>query len=373
MRGDLALLVAGRDAAVTESNPPFVSVVIPFYNEEENIRPMHRGVSEALEKVEGEYEVIAVDDGSTDRTLALLEEVHHEDPRWTILTLRRNFGQTAALTAGFDYARGEVIVTLDGDLQNDPGDIPRLLELINESDVVSGWRAERQDPFLTRRLPSRLANKLISAVTGVNLHDYGCTLKAYRREVIDNLKLYGEMHRFIPAVASRMGISIAEVEVRHHLRRAGSSKYGFSRTLKVLLDLITVKFLVSFATRPIQVFGGIGLVLWATGFVISFYLAFLKLFLGHEIGGRPLLLLGVLLIMLGVQLIGMGLLGEMLVRIYHEGLGKPIYMVKKVLRREHQGPGLAPERLALDHLHPVGAGLDSYSSQGGLEGPTPRV
>lgn len=317
-----------------------LSIVIPFYNEEENVRPLYRGVRNALEKLGIDYEVIAVDDGSMDKTLPLLEEIHHEDPRWTILALRRNFGQTAALSAGFDYAQGEVIVTIDGDLQNDPEDIPKLLEVIKEHDVVSGWRADRKDPFLTRRLPSILANKLISAITGIRLHDYGCTLKAYRREVIDNLKLYGEMHRFIPALASWMGISIAEVKVRHHARKAGTSKYGLGRTVKVLLDLITVKFLLSFATRPIQVFGLFGLVLGGAGSLIAFYLAVLKLLFGQSIGQRPLLLLGILLIILGVQLVGMGLLGEMLVRVYHENLGKSIYMVKKVLRKGSEESGV---------------------------------
>ncbi|MFN3477556.1 MAG: glycosyltransferase family 2 protein [Candidatus Methylomirabilales bacterium] len=317
-----------------------LSIVIPFYNEEENIRPLYQGVRNALEKLGIDYEVIAVDDGSTDKTLTLLEEIHREDPRWTILQLRRNFGQTAALSAGFDYAKGEVIVTIDGDLQNDPEDIPKLLELIKEHDVVSGWRADRKDPLVTRRLPSTLANKLISAVTGVRLHDYGCTLKAYRREVIDHLKLYGEMHRFIPAIASWMGISIAEVKVRHYARKAGASKYGLGRTVKVLLDLITVKFLLSFATRPIQVFGLFGLILGGTGSLITLYLATLKLLFGQSIGQRPLLLLGVLLIILGVQLVGMGLLGEMLVRVYHESLGKSIYMVKRVLRKGSEESGV---------------------------------
>jgi len=311
---------------------PFLSLVIPLYNEEENVLPLYQAVRQALDKLECPYEVIAVDDGSTDRTLILLEQVHKEDPRWTILSLRRNFGQTAALSAGFDHARGQVVVTLDGDLQNDPEDIPRLLDLIGAYDIVSGWRAERKDPFWRRRLPSILANTLISWVTGIRLHDYGCTLKAYRKEVVDNLRLYGELHRFIPAIASWMGISIAEVKVRHRERKAGRSKYGLGRTFRVLLDLITVKFLLSFVTRPIQVFGLIGLLMGGIGFLISLYLTALKILFGYEIGGRPLLLMGVLLLLLGVQLIGMGLLGEMLARVYHEALGKPTYMLKKILR-----------------------------------------
>jgi glycosyltransferase involved in cell wall biosynthesis len=256
-----------------------------------------------------------------------------DDPRWRIIALRRNFGQTAALAAGFDHARGDVIVTLDGDLQNEPEDIGKLLALAKDHDVVSGWRHPRHDPFLTRRLPSLAANWVISKVTGVHLHDYGCTLKAYRREVIQNLHLYGDMHRFIPAVASWMGVSIAEVQTRHRARQYGRSKYGIGRTVRVLLDLITVKFLLSFWTRPIRIFGSAGLVMSLAGGAISAYLAVLKLVLDAEIGGRPLLLLGILLLILGVQSIGMGLLGEMLVRVYHESQHKPIYMVKTILQR----------------------------------------
>jgi glycosyltransferase involved in cell wall biosynthesis len=220
---------------------------------------------------------------------------------------------------------------MDGDLQNDPADISKLLELIKDHDLVSGWRKKRKDPFFSRRLPSLMANWLISKVTGVKLHDYGCSLKAYRRDVIKNLKLYGEMHRFIPAVASWYGVRVAEIEVAHHPRLKGKSKYGISRTLKVVLDLITVKFLQSFSTKPIQFFGPIGVMCGLLGFLISIYLAIGKIFLGHPIGGRPLLLLGALLIIVGIQLIGMGLLGEMLVRVYHESQRKPTYVIKKIL------------------------------------------
>jgi len=237
------------------------------------------------------------------------------------------------MAAGIEYAEGDVIVTMDADLQNDPADIPRLLEKIKDYDIVSGWRKDRKDPFLTRRLPSVVANWLISRVTGVYLHDYGCTLKAYRKEVIKNVRLYGEMHRFIPAIASWVGATITEVETTHHPRRFGSSKYGLSRTVRVLLDLITVKFLQSFSTRPIHAFGPPGLALGAIGFLISLYLSFEKIFLGQDIGGRPLLLLAILLIILGVQLVIMGLLGEMLARVYHESQGKPVFTVKKVLGR----------------------------------------
>jgi glycosyltransferase involved in cell wall biosynthesis len=311
-----------------------LSVVIPVYNEEENIQLLHAKLKEALDILNNEYEILFVDDGSTDRTLSILEEIQAGDKHVIVLSLRRNFGQTAAFAAGFDFARGDVIVTMDGDLQNDPADIPKLLERIKDHDLVSGWRKKRKDPFFTRRLPSIMANWLISKVTGVKLHDYGCSLKAYRRDVIKNLKLYGEMHRFIPAVASWYGVRIAEVETVHHPRMHGKSKYGISRTLKVVLDLITVKFLQSFSTKPIQFFGPVGVFSGFLGFLISLYLTGDKIFFGRDIGGRPLLLLGALLIIVGIQLIGMGLLGEMLVRVYHESQRKPIYVIKKIIGPE---------------------------------------
>lgn len=311
-----------------------LSVVIPVYNEEENIRLLHAKLKEALVILDNECEILFVDDGSTDRTLSILEEIQAGDKSVIILSLRRNFGQTAAFAAGFDFARGDVIVTMDGDLQNDPADIPKLLERIKDHDLVSGWRKKRKDPFFTRRLPSIMANWLISKVTGVKLHDYGCSLKAYRRDVIKNLKLYGEMHRFIPAVASWYGVRVAEVETVHHPRMHGKSKYGISRTLKVVLDLITVKFLQSFSTKPIQFFGPVGVFSGFLGFLILLYLSIDKLFFSHDIGGRPLLLLGALLIIVGIQLIGMGLLGEMLVRVYHESQKKPIYVIKKIIGPE---------------------------------------
>ncbi|HSD49891.1 MAG TPA: glycosyltransferase family 2 protein [Candidatus Methylomirabilis sp.] len=316
---------------MTTELQPAVSIVIPVFNEEENVALLAEEIRRALEPRGIAYEVVAVDDGSTDGTWTRLETVRAQDPRWILVGLRRNFGQTAAMSAGFDHARGEIIVTLDGDLQNDPADIPRLLELAKDHDVVSGWRKNREDPFLHRRLPSLLANWLISRVTGVRLHDYGCTLKAYRREVVEHLRLYGEMHRFIPAIASWMGISLAEVETRHRPRRFGRSKYRITRTARVILDLITVKFLLSFGTKPIQVFGLLGASASAVGFAIGAYLTAIKLAFGAQIGGRPLLFLAILLILVGVQLIVMGLLGEMLVRVYHESQRKPIYMVKRVL------------------------------------------
>jgi glycosyltransferase involved in cell wall biosynthesis len=308
-----------------------LSIVVPLYNEEENIPTLYEKLKENLDPLEKEYEILFVDDGSTDRTLSILEEIQSKDKRVIILSLRRNFGQTAAFAAGFDFARGDVIVTMDGDLQNDPADIQKLLELVKDNDLVSGWRKNRKDPFFSRRLPSLIANWLISNVTGVKLHDYGCSLKAYRRDVIKNLKLYGEMHRFIPAVASWYGVRVAEVEVRHFPRLRGSTKYGISRTIKVVLDLITVKFLQSFSTKPIQFFGPAGILSGFLGFLISLYLSVDKIFFGKDIGGRPLLLLGALLIIVGIQLIGMGLLGEMLVRVYHESQRKPIYVIKKIL------------------------------------------
>ena len=308
-----------------------ISIVIPLYNEEENVRELHSRLKPVMDSIGDEYEIIFIDDGSTDNTLSLLEKIQAADDAVTVLSLRRNFGQTAAFAAGFDYSRGDIIVTMDGDLQNDPQDIPKLLELMKDNDLVSGWRKRRKDPFLSRRLPSIIANSLISKVTGVNLHDYGCSLKAYRRDVIKNLKLYGEMHRFIPAVASWYGVRIAEVETTHHPRLRGKSKYGISRTMKVVLDLITVKFLQSFSTKPLQFFGPIGIFSGALGFFISLYLSIDKILSGRDIGGRPLLLLGALLIIVGIQFIGMGLLGEMMVRVYHETQKKPIYVIKKVI------------------------------------------
>ncbi len=322
--------VQAAAAPLNGERRPRISVVVPVYNEEANVEELHARLCAVLGD---EAEVVFVDDGSTDGTFRVLADLAALDPRVRVVRFRRNFGQTAALAAGFDYARGDVIVTLDGDLQNDPDDIGKMLALAKDHDVVSGWRHPRQDPFLSRRLPSLVANWLISKVTGVRLHDYGCTLKAYRREVIQHLRLYGEMHRFIPAIASWMGISLAEVQTHHRPRRFGRSKYGVVRTLRVFLDLITVKFLLSFWTKPIQVFGLWGLLMTAAGGGITAYLAALKLLGGHEIGGRPLLLLGVLLLLLGVHAIGMGLLGEMLARVYHESQGKPIYMVKQVLQR----------------------------------------
>lgn len=310
-----------------------VSIVIPVFEEEESLPHLYESVKAVMDRLPNKYEIIFVDDGSRDGSMKVLEAYQKKDPSVVVVSFRRNFGQTAAMAAGFEYAEGDIIITMDADLQNDPEDIPKLLEKIKDCDVVSGWRKDRQDKFLSRRLPSMLANGLISKVTGVHLHDYGCTLKAYRREVIKNVKLYGEMHRFIPAIASWVGASITEVETNHRARKYGKSKYGISRTIRVVLDLITVKFLQSFSTRPIQAFGPGGLILGFIGFLIGLYLSFEKLVLGKDIGTRPLLFLGVMLIILGVQLVIMGLLGEMLARIYHESQDKPIFTVKRVLGR----------------------------------------
>lgn len=305
----------------------FISIIIPLYNEEENVEPLYESLKSVMDTEGANYEIIFVDDGSTDKTFKNIKRISAEDSRVKPLRFRCNFGQTAAFAAGFDHAGGDVIVTIDGDLQNDPKDIPGLLSLIGKYDIVCGWRRNRKDSFLRRILPSMIANWLISRVTGVKLHDYGCSLKAFKADVVKNINLYGDMHRFIPAVASWYGVKVTEIEITHHPRKYGSSKYGISRTLKVILDLITVKFLQSFSTKPLQAFGPVGLLCGLSGFAINLYLVVEK-FKGQPIGGRPLLLLGTLLIIVGIQLIGMGLLGEMLVRVYHESQRKPIYVLR---------------------------------------------
>lgn len=306
-----------------------VSVVIPVYDEVDNLPLLHERLASVLDGLGRRCEVIYVDDGSTDGSDQALWKICASDPRVRVIQFRRNFGQTAAFEAGFDHARGDVVVTMDADLQNDPADIPRLLEKLEEGyDIVSGWRIKRQDAFITRRIPSIVANRLISQFTGIRLHDYGCSLKAYRREVVKNIRLYGEMHRFIPALASWMGVRVAELPVNHAPRQFGRSKYGLWRMIKVFLDLITVKFLLDFATRPIQVFGLIGMLCFGAGSLISGYLAFIRIVYDQPLADRPLLLLGILLIVLGVQLITMGLLGELMVRTYHESQRKPTYAIR---------------------------------------------
>ena len=320
---------------------PEVSVVVPLLNEILNLPDLHRQLSEALRATGRSYEILLVDDGSTDGTREALLALEDADPAVRAVLLRRNFGQTAAFSAGFDRARGEVVVTSDGDLQNDPADIPALLAKIDEGyDIVCGWRRLRHDP-LSKRVPSWFANRLISWATGVRLHDYGCSLKAMRAEVVAGLRLYGEMHRFIPAVASWMGVRLAEVSVNHRPRTRGQSKYGIGRTVRVVLDLFTVKFLLSYGTRPAHLFGLMGLGFGATGSGILAYLAFVKVFQDEAIGGRPLLLLGALLFLTGVILVNFGLMGELLVRTYHESQGKPIYAVlerRKTREREEALP-----------------------------------
>ncbi len=314
---------------------PKVSVVVPIYNEEESIPTLYRRLTDELEALALPYEIIAVDDGSRDGSFALLREFATLDARLHAVRFRRNFGQTAAFSAGFDRARGDVVVTIDADLQNDPADIGALLQKMDEGfDVVSGWRERRKDPFLNRRLPSMLANRLISWSTGVRLHDYGCSLKAYRREVVQSIRLYGELHRFIPAIASWQGVAVAEIPVRHYARQFGTSKYGIGRTVRVVLDLLTVRFLLSYGTRPMQVFGLIGMISLGAGLITGLYLTGLKLLTGVSISARPLLLLAVLLIVLGVQFISLGLIGELVVRTYYETQNKPIYVVREELNAE---------------------------------------
>jgi glycosyltransferase involved in cell wall biosynthesis len=309
-----------------------LSIVIPIFNEEENVALIYEEVKGVLNGMEVEHEILFIDDGSTDNSLNILKEIQNHDPSVIGISFRKNFGQTAAMSAGFDYATGDVIVTIDGDLQNDPHDIPHMIQKIEEGyDVVTGWRHDRKDAFINRKLPSIIANKIISWTTKVSLHDYGCTLKAFRREVIKNIKLYGEMHRFIPAIASGMGISFTEIKVNHRPRKYGTSKYGISRTIRVVLDLITVKFLLSYATRPIQVFGLLGFASGSVGFLIALVMTIQRQFFGVPLADRPLLFLAILLIFVGIQFISLGLIAELQARTYHESQQKPVYYVREVL------------------------------------------
>lgn len=316
---------------VRAGKTPELSVVIPVFDEEGSLPPLHRALTESLRGIA--YELVYVDDGSTDGSRGLLEKLASQDTKHTrVVVLRRNFGQTAAIAAGIDHAAGEVIVTIDADLQNDPADIPALLVKIQEGyDVVSGWRMDRKDVFVTRRLPSMAANWLISRVTGVPLHDYGCTLKAYRREVLQGFRLYGEMHRFIPAYAGGFGARIVEMPVRHHARKHGRTKYGLERTLKVILDLFTVKFLMSYANKPIYLFGGTGLLLIFPSLIVLLFLMVRRLVLQIPVLGSPLFQMSGMLIILGFQSILMGLIAELLVRTYHESQAKPTYSVRRVI------------------------------------------
>jgi glycosyltransferase involved in cell wall biosynthesis len=311
-----------------------LSIVIPIYNEAPNIELLYRELTDTLERAGRPYELILVDDGSTDGSFERLARLPLADSRVRVIQFRRNFGQTAAFAAGFDAARGELIVTSDGDLQNDPKDIPTMVTRLYEGgfDIVCGWRKDRKDAWINRRLPSLLANKLISWTTGVHLNDYGCSLKVFRAEVVKPLRLYGEMHRFLPALASEMGVSITELAVNHRPRVHGRSKYGISRTIRVLLDLMTVKFLLSYSTRPLQMFGPTGLLLCSGGGAILTYLVYVKFAFEESIGGRPLLLFGALLVFMGLQLVTLGLLAEMQARTYHESQGKATYAIRRIVQ-----------------------------------------
>jgi glycosyltransferase involved in cell wall biosynthesis len=312
--------------------------VVPLFNEEGNVRLLYNAIREAMGASEYSWEVVFVDDGSRDSTFEILRELHASEEDVHVVRFRRNFGQTAAMAAGLAASRGDVLVTMDGDLQNDPRDSPRLVEKLDEGyDVAAGWRVDRQDPFLNRRLPSKIANWMISTITGVYLHDYGCTLKALRREIARELALYGEMHRFIPALAANIGARIAEVNVRHHPRRHGKSKYGIGRTFRVVLDLITVKFLSGFSTRPSHLFGVGGMAALLTGGGIVGYMGIERIFFNVGLADRPLLLLGILLIASGLQFLTMGLIGEILCRIYYESQGKPTYVVRESLAARTAG------------------------------------
>ncbi len=312
---------------------PEISVVVPLLNEQDNIGPLYEQITQTLAG-EHSHEVLFVDDGSTDNSLAVLKGLLGSDDKVRIIRFRRNFGQTAALSAGFAHARGKIIVAMDGDLQNDPADIPKMIAKLDEGfDVVSGWRKKRHDSALTRLLPSKVANWLISRITGVKLHDYGCTLKAYRTEALAQTELYGEMHRFIPAIASWSGAKIAEIVVNHRPRTAGVAKYGLARTWKVVLDLITVNFLGSYSTKPIYVFGGLGLLSAVGSILLGLTVIFQKVNFQTDMSGNPLLILTGVLIIATIQFILMGLLAELLVRTYHESQGRPTYVIQEILER----------------------------------------
>ncbi len=332
--------------AAIETPELALSIVIPIYNEEGNIERLHRELSEALGEIGREYEVIAINDGSHDRSYELLNAAQARDAHWQVIHFRRNFGQTAAMAAGFDAARGKIVVTIDADLQNDPRDIKRLLDKFDEGyDIVSGWRQDRKEPFFLRRLPSMIANSLISRSTGIRLHDYGCTLKAYHFDVAKGVQLYGELHRFIPALARQMGVRVAEVPVKDRARHWGSSKYGISRTFKVVLDLIVVVFILSYFNRPLYVFGAAGFLVGGIGTLLGAYLTVFKLLTENKIGDRPLLQLAALLMVLGVQFVSTGIVADMIMRTYHESQRKPIYFIRERRRTQAKGETGEPERV----------------------------
>ncbi|ACB52972.1 glycosyl transferase, family 2 [Crocosphaera subtropica ATCC 51142] len=311
----------------------YLSVIVPIYNELESLPLLVQAIADVLTENQLSYEIICVDDGSQDGSAELLQDLANSRHDLVAIIFRRNYGQTPAMAAGFQYAKGNIIITLDGDLQNDPADIPKLVAKLEEGyDLVSGWRKNRQDARLTRLLPSKIANWIIGRVTGVKLHDYGCSLKAYRREVLSDMNLYGELHRFLPALAYIEGAKITEIPVRHHARRYGNSKYGLGRTFRVLMDLLTIFFLKKFLTRPMHIFGLGGLILLITGLLMGSYLTFIKLILGLSIGHRPLLILAVLLILTGIQLLISGLLAELIMRTYHESQKRPIYRIRQIVQ-----------------------------------------
>lgn len=319
----------------SQTKCPLVSVVIPAKDEEASIRPLYEGVRRVFD-ASSRYslELIFVNDGSIDGTQRVIEELNLGDVRVKGIELKRNFGQSPALAAGLERAAGEIIITMDADLQNDPADIPLFLQKIEEGyDIVSGWRKDRKDKFITRRVPSVIANRLIASLTGVRLHDYGCALKAYRRHVLQGLRLYGDMHRFLPVYASMQGARITEIVTNHYPRKFGSSKYGLSRVFKVILDLVTIQFFQRFLSNPMRIFGGVGALFFVAGLSAAAYLSYIKLILGAEIGSRPLLLLAVLFIVVGIQLVGLGILGELLSRIYFESRDRRPYAVKKLVGR----------------------------------------
>ena len=333
---------------------PELSIVIPLLDEALNVEALCRELIDTLDAWGRSFEVVLVDDGSTDDTFQCLARLQAGDSRLRVVRLRRNFGQTAAFSAGFARARGRLIVTADGDLQNDLRDIPRMVEKLEEGyDIVCGWRKDRKDAWLSRRLPSMIANALISRATGVRLHDYGCSLKVFRSDVVKSLRLYGEMHRFIPAIASEQGVRVAEVVVNHRPRTHGTSKYGISRTVRVILDLATVKFLLSYSTRPLQIFGLIGLMMGTAGTLVTGWLAYVRLFEGQAIGSRPLLLFGILLLFTGLQLVTLGLLAEMQARTYHESQGKPTYYIREMLDAYDRQALAEPGTQAADGSLPV--------------------
>jgi glycosyltransferase involved in cell wall biosynthesis len=323
---------------------PTISIVVPLFNEEENIRTLYARLTDVLDRQGEPYELIFVDDGSRDQTSTILDEVYEADSRVCVVRLRRNFGQAAALQAGFDFAQGDIIISLDGDLQHDPEDIPQFLEAMAEGyDIVSGWRVKRKDAWLTRRLPSRLANWMMGRLSGVKLHDFGTTFKAYRRETIQDIQLYGELHRFIPALASWSGATIAEIPIKNTLRERGRSHYGLSRTGRVLLDLIGVKFLLDYSTKPLHFFGLPGLLGAGAGTIIGLFLLYTKLVLRQAVmlEHGPLLFVAMLLFLTGIQFLSVGLIGEMLTRTYYESQKKRIYALREIKRRGPQSPSTA--------------------------------